>query len=84
MKSVSVEYKGKQISASLNRGETLSGEVLGREEPPLWYLTIGGTALTKLPAMPDDTESAVRQRVLEWLAEHEDMLDRDQIVLGGG
>jgi hypothetical protein len=84
MKSVSVEYKGKQINASLNRGETLSGEVLGREEPPLWYLTIAGTALTKLPAMPDDTENSVRQRVLDWLSEHEDMLDRDQIVLGGG
>jgi hypothetical protein len=47
-------------------------------------LTIGGTALTKLPAMPDDTEASVRQRVLDWLAEHEEMLDRDQIVLGGG
>jgi hypothetical protein len=84
MESVNVEYRGKQVTASLNRGQTLSGEVLGREEPPLWYLTIGGTALTKLPAMPDDTEDSVRDRVLEWLSEHQDMLDRDQIVLGGG
>jgi hypothetical protein len=84
MESLTVGYKGKQVNASLNRGQTLSGQVLGREEPPLWYLTIGGTALTKLPSMPDDTEASVRQRVLDWLAEHEEMLDRDQIILGGG
>lgn len=50
----------------------------------MWYVTIGGTALTKFPATPMDTEDSVRARVLRWLKEHPDMLDRDQIVLGGG
>lgn len=50
----------------------------------MWYVTIGGTALTKLPATPADTEASVRNRVLAWLKSHPDMLDRDQIVLGGG
>jgi hypothetical protein len=50
----------------------------------MWYVTIAGTALTKFPAAPSDTEDSVRQQVLRWLQEHPDMLDRDQIVLGGG
>lgn len=84
MDQVSIEYRGKQISAVLNRGQTLSGEVLPAEEPAMWYLTIGGTALTKLPATKTDTAESVRARVLQWIEEHPDMLDRDQIVLGGG
>ena len=50
----------------------------------MWHITIGGTALTKFPSRPDDTEAAVRGRVLAWLEANPDMLDRDQIVLGGG
>jgi hypothetical protein len=84
MEQVSLEFRGKQISATLNQGQTLSGEVLPRGEPPMWYITIGGTALTKLPAGPADTEASVRGRMLAWLEAHPDMLDRDQIVLGGG
>jgi hypothetical protein len=84
MDQVNLDFHGKQISATLNRGQTLSGEPLGRAEPPMWYITIAGTALTKLPASPNDTESSVRDKVLSWLEQHPDMLDRDQIVLGGG
>jgi hypothetical protein len=84
MEQVTLELQGKQITATLNRGETLSGEVLKRAEPPMWYVTIAGTALTKLPASPSDTETSVRERVIAWLEAHPDMLDRDQIVLGGG
>jgi hypothetical protein len=72
MKQLILEYRGKQITAALG------------DEPPAWYVTIGGTALTKLPARPDDTEASVRGRVLAWLEANPDMLDRDQIVLGGG
>jgi hypothetical protein len=57
MDQINLEIRGKQISASLNQGQTLTGEILSREEPPMWYLTIGGTALTKLPALPSDTET---------------------------
>jgi hypothetical protein len=84
MEQVTIEFQGKQITATLNRGETLSGEVLGRAEPPMWYITIAGTALTKLPASPSDSEGEVQRKVLAWLEAHPDMLDRDQIVLGGG
>ena len=84
MEQVNLEYRGKQISASLNQGETVSGQQLSRGEPPMWYVSIGGTALTKLPATPNESESSVRQKVLSWLKENPDLLDRDQIVLGGG
>jgi hypothetical protein len=85
MDPVSLEYRGKQITAALNRGQTLSGRDLpGEAEPAMWYVTIGGTALTKFPARSDDTDASVRGRVLAWLEANPDMLDRDQIVLGGG
>jgi hypothetical protein len=70
MEQVILEFKGKQINATL--------------QPPMWYVTIGGTALTKLPASASDTEASVRAQVLAWVETHPDMLDRDQIVLGGG
>jgi hypothetical protein len=84
MEQVTLQYRGKQFSAALNPGQTLSGQVLPQEEPAMWYVTIGGTALTKLPATPGDTEASVRGRVLAWLEAHPDLLDRDQIILGGG
>jgi hypothetical protein len=84
MKQVDFEYRGKQITAALNEAQTDSGAPLPRREPPMWYVTIGGTALTKLPAGPADTEQSVREKVQAWLDAHPDLLDRDQIVLGGG
>jgi hypothetical protein len=84
MNEITLDYRGKQITATLNRGQTLSGTVLPTEEPPMWYVTIGGTALTKFPAGRGDTEASVRGRVLAWIEANPDMLDRDQIVLGGG
>lgn len=84
MEEVNVDHGGKRITATLSTSQTLSGEALPGEQPPMWYVTIAGTALTKFPASPSDTEDSVRQEVLRWLQEHPDMLDRDQIVLGGG
>jgi hypothetical protein len=84
MEEVTVDYRGKRITAALSRSQTMSGEPLPSEQAPMWYVTIAGTALTKFPATPSDTEEGVRQRVLRWLQDHPDMLDRDQIVLGGG
>ena len=84
MEQVTLEYQGKRITAALDRGQTLSGQALPQEGPPMWYVTIAGTALTKFPATPADTEASVRGKVLAWLKAHPDMLDRDQIVLGGG
>ena len=84
MEEVTVDYRGKRVTATLGSGQTLSGEALSGEQAPHWYVAIAGTALTKFPATPADTEESVRQQVLRWLQEHPDMLDRDQIVLGGG
>lgn len=78
------EYRGKRISAALNESQTDSGANLPRREPSMWYITIGGTALTKVPAGPADTEESVREKIVAWLDAHPDLLDRDQIVLGGG
>ncbi len=84
MDQVTVNYEGKQVTASLSEGRTMSGEVLPSDQAPQWHVTIAGTALTKFPATPTDTAERVRGRVLRWLREHPEMLDRDQIVLGGG
>jgi len=84
MKRVTLEYQGKEITAALNREQTLSGQALSQDTPPMWHVTIGATALTKFPATSADTEASVRGRILAWLKAHPDMLDRDQIVLGGG
>jgi hypothetical protein len=84
MEQVNFEYRGKQISAALNQGQTLSGQPLSGREPAMWYVSIGGTALTKLPATPNETEASVRDKVMAWLKANPDLLDRDQIVLGGG
>jgi hypothetical protein len=81
---VTLDYRGKQITAALNRSQTLSGQALPQDEPPMWYVTIGGTALTRFPATPSEGAASVRARVLAWLENHPDMLDRDQIILGGG
>lgn len=84
MEEVTVEYQGKRLNAALSGNQTVSGEVMPGDNPAMWHVTIGGTALTKFPASPSDTEDSVRQQVLQWLRDHPDMLDRDQIVLGGG
>lgn len=84
MEDVTIDYKGKRITAALSSSQTLSGQLLPEEKAAMWHVSIAGTALTKFPATPSDTEAGVRQQVVQWLQENPDMLDRDQIVLGGG
>jgi hypothetical protein len=84
MEDVTIEYHGKRITAALSSNQTLSGQALPTEKAPMWHVTIAGTALTKFPATSSDTAELVRDRVRRWLEEHRDLLDRDQIVLGGG
>ncbi|HEU5305524.1 MAG TPA: hypothetical protein VFU40_12820 [Gemmatimonadales bacterium] len=84
MTQVTIEHRGKQITAELSQGQTISGQPGPGDRQSMWYVTIAGTALTRFPASPGDTEASVRRRVLQWLEEHPDLLDRDQIVLGGG
>jgi hypothetical protein len=84
MEEVTVEYRGKRLTAALSSTQTLSGQALPGDQSAMWHVTIGGTALTKFPASPSDTEESVTERVIRWLQDHPEMLDRDQIVLGGG
>jgi len=84
MEEVTVEYQGKRLTATLSSTQTLSGQALPGHQAAMWHVTIGGTALTKFPATPSDTRASVTERVICWLQDHPDMLDRDQIVLGGG
>ena len=84
MEDVTVEYQGKRLTAALSSTQTLSGQAMPGDQPAIWHVTIGGTALTKFPATPSDTVESVTERVIRWLREHPEMLDRDQIVLGGG
>jgi hypothetical protein len=84
MEEVVVEYQGKRLTATLSSTQTLSGRALPSDQVAMWHVTIGGTALTKFPATPSDTNESVTQRVIRWLDDHPEMLDRDQIVLGGG
>lgn len=84
MDQVTINYRGKQVTASLSGGQTMSGQPLPGGNASMWHVTIAGTALTKFPASSSDTEEGVRERVSRWLEAHPEMLDRDQIVLGGG
>jgi hypothetical protein len=84
MEEVTVEYQGKRLTATLSSTQTLSGQALPGDQAAMWHVTIGGTALTKFPATPGDTNETVTERVIRWLQDHPEMLDRDQIVLGGG
>lgn len=84
MEDVTVEYQGKRLTAALSSTQTLSGQAMPGDQPAMWHVAIGGTALTKFPATPSDTVESVTERVIRWLREHPEMLDRDQIVLGGG
>ena len=84
MEDITVEYQGKRLTAALSSTQTLSGQAMPGDQPAMWHVTIGGTALTKFPATSSDTVESVTERVVRWLREHPEMLDRDQIVLGGG
>ena len=84
MEEVTVEYQGKQLTATLSSTQTLSGQPMPGDQAAMWHVTIGGTALTKFAATTSDTRQSVTERVVRWLQDHPEMLDRDQIVLGGG
>jgi hypothetical protein len=81
MEEVTIEYQGKRLTATLGSTQTLAGP---GNQAAMWHVTIGGTALTKFSAAASDTEESVTERVIRWLQDHPEMLDRDQIVLGGG
>ena len=63
----------------------MSGEALGGDQAPHVARHHRGDGADQVPGHRHRTrEEQVRERVLRWLREHPEMLDRDQIVLGGG
>jgi hypothetical protein len=80
-----VEHRGRRISvergAPHSASQTGGGQAPGQGE---WFLTIAGTALTSLRVHPGESEAELERRVHAWLDEHSELLDRDQIHLGGG
>jgi hypothetical protein len=49
-----------------------------------WYITLGPKAITSLEAVSGETEPALHRRIRRWLAEHPEMPESEDIVLGGG
>jgi hypothetical protein len=49
-----------------------------------WYITLGPKAITSLEAVSGETEPALHERIRRWLAQHPEMPESEDIVLGGG
>ena len=78
-------HHGKEYTLERGAGEAHASNG-GRQwgEADQWYVTLGGTALTTLPAYGNESEAGVCARLLDWLAAHPEMQDRNNIHLGGG
>jgi hypothetical protein len=57
------------------------GAPVGRNR---WYVTLGPKAITSLEVVPGESEADLHQRIRAWLADHPEMPDAEDIVLGGG
>jgi hypothetical protein len=80
-----LEYRGKQYDVERGRPSGLAAAGGGAPGgPELWYITLGGAAITSLEHHPGETEALLRARIRQWLDEHQDLQSRDQIHLGGG
>jgi len=80
-----LQYRGKRYT--VERGQPVGAAAQGGGAPAgpqRWYVTLGGTAITKVEHQPGETEAVLRARIRRWLAEHPDLQTRDQIHLGGG
>jgi hypothetical protein len=80
-----VDFEGRDYT--VERGEPPAvaaeggGAPIGRDR---WYITLGPKAITSLEARPDESETALRERIRAWLASHPEMPDAEDIVFGGG
>lgn len=80
-----LEYDGREYT--VQRGDHPASAAEGGGAPVgrhSWYVTLGPKAITSLDAMPDESEAAVRARIRQWLAEHPEMPNSEDIVFGGG
>ena len=51
---------------------------------PRWYVSLGPKAITSLDALPGETDAALRARIVQWLSEHPEMPESEDIIFGGG
>lgn len=80
-----MSYEGREYTvergAPVQQATTGGGAPAGRNR---WYITLGPKAITSLEAEPGESESALRERIRRWLAEHPEMPSSEDIVFGGG
>jgi hypothetical protein len=85
MERFTLEYQGREYT--VERGQR-PGDATMRGGAPAgpdrWYVTLGPKAITSIEELPQETGSALRARIVEWLANHPQMPQDENIVLGGG
>lgn len=85
MDRFTLEYQGREYNVERGRprgdATTRGGAPAG---PDRWYVTLGPKAITSIEDIPHETETALRTRIVEWLADHPQMPKDEDIVLGGG
>jgi hypothetical protein len=80
-----LQHRGKRYTVERGQASRAAAEGGGAPvDAAQWYVTLGGTAVTALPAEPEETGSALRARIRRWLDSHPELEDRGQIHLAGG
>jgi hypothetical protein len=80
-----LEFGGREYT--VERGSHPTGAAEGGGAPVgrhSWYVTLGPKAITSLVAIPGESDAALRARIRNWLDEHPEMPDSEDITLGGG
>jgi hypothetical protein len=80
-----LEFEGRRYT--VQRGESAEAAAEGGGAPVgqrSWYVSLGPKAITRLPAVPGESDEALRGRICGWLADHPEMPGSENIVLGGG
>ena len=80
-----LEYDGREYT--VQRGDHPASAAEGGGAPVgrhSWYVTLGPKAITRLDAVPGEGEDEARARIRQWLAEHPEMPDSEDIIFGGG
>lgn len=80
-----LEFEGRRYT--VQRGEAAASAAEGGGAPVgshSWYITLGPKAITRLGAVPGETEDQLIARIRQWLAEHPEMPGNEDIVFGGG
>jgi hypothetical protein len=85
MDRFTLQYQGREYTVERGRrpsdANVRGGAPAG---PDRWYITLGPKAITSIEELPHETEAALRARIVEWLANHPQMPQDEDIVLGGG